>query len=103
MLRVVDNTSIGGPEEQQESEHNDTYGAREEREECAKKEEEEAQAARPEAGLSPVRPARPARLCHANPIPALPRPEPGLDPTCAPDFGRTHFWVGLYPFESEPS
>ena len=44
MIRVFDNTSIGGgPEEKQESEHNVTYGAREVREECAKKEEEENQ------------------------------------------------------------
>ena len=42
MIRVVDNTHIGGgSDEQQELEYNVTYGAREEREECAKKEEEE--------------------------------------------------------------
>ena len=93
MIRVVDNTSIGGgPEEQQELEHNDTYGAREEREECAKEEEEEAQAARPEAGLSPARPAGhpklPAyKMQGGRPKPGLGRaysrsgrPQPGLSP-----------------------
>ena len=82
MIRVVDNANIGGgPEEQQESEHNVTYGAREEREECAKKEDEEAQAARPEAGLSPARPASHPKL------PAYKmkegRPKPGLGQACA--------------------
>ena len=56
MIRVVDNTNIGGgPEEQLELEHDVTYGAREEREECARKDDEETQAARPEAGPSPAR------------------------------------------------
>ena len=55
MIRVIDNTSIGGgPEEQQESEHNDTYGAREEREECAMREDEEKLSGR--LGARSVRP-----------------------------------------------
>ena len=42
MIRVVDNTNVGGgPEGQQELEHNITYGAREEREACARKDDEE--------------------------------------------------------------
>ena len=86
MLRVVDNTNIGGgPEEQQELEYNVTYGAREEREECAKKEEEEAQAARPEAGLSPARPARHPK--HPASETQEGRPLPGLGRPCARSFG----------------
>ena len=76
MIRVVDNTSIGGgPEEQQELEHNVTYGAREEREECAKKEDEETRqpglrpaSARP--GRPGTRSSRPPRRRKAGPSPA---------------------------------
>ena len=72
MIRVVDNTHIGGgPEKQQGLEYNVTYGAREEREACAKKEDEEIQAAQPEAGPSP------ARLAMCQKPPASNSPEAG--------------------------
>ena len=77
MIRVVDNTNIGGgPEEQQELEHDVTDGAREEREECARKDDEGNQAARPEAGLSPARPAMHPKLTASNTQEG--RPQPGL-------------------------
>ena len=82
MIRFVDNTHIGGgPEKRQELEYNVTFGAREEREECAKKGDEEIQAARPEAGLSPARPARDPKLPASHPQEG--RPQPGLGRPCA--------------------
>ena len=83
MIRVVDNTSIGGgPYEQQESEHNVTYGAREELEECAKKEEEENQRQPPGRPRPAPRPGPLQKLPASRPAP---RPGPlQMLPACMP-------------------
>ena len=81
MIRVVDNTNIGGgPEEQQAMEHNVIIGTREEREACARKDDEEIQAARPGIGPSPARPARHQKLPASKTLEG--RPQPGLGRAC---------------------
>ena len=75
MIRVVDNTNIGGAsEEQQGLEHDVTYGVREEREACARNDDEgfrktslRSAPGRPDLGQAPTGRNRPRA-----------RPEAGL-------------------------
>ena len=118
MIRVVGNTSIGGgPEEKLESEHNVTYGAREEWEECAKKKEEESSAglqagpppdaAGPQAGLGRL-PGR-APPDAVGPLQTLPGPLQTLPASrTAPRpvtlvLDRNQFWSVCIHFWVEPN